>query len=398
MKILFVLPSYEPSWAYGGTVTATVNLCRELARQGEDVTVWTNNCDGQGGTIDVALEQLYELSGVKVRYFSTNFETRKAFLSWDMVRFAHRHIGEFDIVDLSMIWQLTGFFIAREMRIQRVPYVVTPHSSLMAHAFLGVGNQTIKKLYWRLFGKATIRKAQRVHYLCNGEQRESEKTLRVPYYVIPNGVPLPDGARRTENRQKVREKHKLSQDSFLLLSLGRIHHKKQLHLVLQALPELISSGLDIKLLVVGNIEDLDYYEVLRGIEAEMGLADHIVWLSSIPHEQVNAYYHAADLLVLTSLIEGVSMAVTEAMAQGLPLLGSYGIANADDLIADKAGIIVDQDPQSVANLLRNLVVDPMQLQDLRKNALCSVRARYDVGVVAQQTLVTFSDLIAAAKP
>lgn len=398
MKALFVLPSYEPSWAFGGTVTATVNLCRELARQGADVTVWTTNCDGKGGTLDLALDRDHDLGGVTVRYFPTNFETRKAFLSWGMVKYARAHIGEFDIVDMSMIWQLTGFFVAGAARARGVPYVVTPHSSLMAHAFWGVGNQKVKSLYWRLFGATVIRNATKLHYLCGGEERESRKVIDHPHYLIPNGVPISEANDKVANRAAVRARHGISDESFVLLSLGRVHPKKQLHLVFEALPLLADSPIEIKLLVVGNVEDVDYLARLKALEAEHRLQDRIIWSPQIPHDQVASFYHAADLLVLTSLIEGVSMAVTEAMAEDLPLLGSEGIANADDLAADGAGLIAGQSAEAIAQSLRNLFATPEALTLLCDSVRRSVRSRYDITVVARQTYDVFASLVSNDHP
>ncbi|MEM9502325.1 MAG: glycosyltransferase [Cyanobacteria bacterium P01_E01_bin.43] len=395
MKILFILPSYEPSWAYGGTVTATVNLCRALVAQGVSVTVWTTNCDGQGGVVDVDLGREYSLGGVTVRYFSTNFEKRKAFWSWGMVQHAKVHIRDFDIVDMSMIWQLTGPIIAHIARTRGVPYIVTPHSSLMAHAFWGVGNQKIKQTFWRLFGARMVHGATKLHYLCNGEERESRRVIDLPHYTIPNGVAVPERSNKARNRAVVRARHGIGPDSFVLLYLGRIHPKKQLHLVLEAIPLLVGAGANIKLLIVGNVEDSDYHARLKSLEAVHELQDQIIWCPPIPHGEVTSYYHAGDMLVLTSLIEGVSMAVTEAMAEGLPLLGSSGIANADDLAADGAGIIADQTPAAIARAIRKVLDDPATLTELQENVQRSMETRYNIAVVARQTLDAFTQVLAA---
>ena len=105
MKVLQVVPSYEPAWAFGGTVTATSNLCRALAKKGIDVTVYTTNADGKGGYLDVPLNESVDLSGVKVWYFHCDLFPKKAFYSRGLVKKLDETIENFDLVDMSAMWQ-----------------------------------------------------------------------------------------------------------------------------------------------------------------------------------------------------------------------------------------------------------------------------------------------------
>jgi hypothetical protein len=43
MKVLHIIPSYEPAWHLGGVVTAVSQLCRGLVQHGMEVTVFTTD-------------------------------------------------------------------------------------------------------------------------------------------------------------------------------------------------------------------------------------------------------------------------------------------------------------------------------------------------------------------
>ncbi len=63
MKVLAIFPGYEPAWAFGGVARSGGRLCRALASEGVDVTVYTTNLNGAGGTLDMAVRQPVDRGG-----------------------------------------------------------------------------------------------------------------------------------------------------------------------------------------------------------------------------------------------------------------------------------------------------------------------------------------------
>ncbi len=58
MRMLFVLPVYEPAYSLGGGVVSLVStLCRALVKQGVSVTLYTTNATGKDRPLDVPLSQ-----------------------------------------------------------------------------------------------------------------------------------------------------------------------------------------------------------------------------------------------------------------------------------------------------------------------------------------------------
>jgi hypothetical protein len=58
MRLLLVTPAYEPAWRYGGVVTSNCTLCRELAKLGISVTVYTTNASASKRPLDVPLDPI----------------------------------------------------------------------------------------------------------------------------------------------------------------------------------------------------------------------------------------------------------------------------------------------------------------------------------------------------
>jgi glycosyltransferase involved in cell wall biosynthesis len=123
-----------------------------------------------------------------------------------------------------------------------------------------------------------------------------------------------------------------------LLSVGTITPRKG-HLVLvEALGEL--TGLDWRLDCAGSLErDPRTAMALRKRIAALGLGTRVRLLGELPPSALRGLYARADLFVLASLFEGYGMAYAEALARGLPVLGTTGGAIADTVPTD-AGILV----------------------------------------------------------
>jgi glycosyltransferase involved in cell wall biosynthesis len=90
-------------------------------------------------------------------------------------------------------------------------------------------------------------------------------------------------------------------------------------------------------------------------------------------ERLAALYDSADLFVLASRFEGYGMACAEALAHGLPVIGTNAGA-VPDTIPHDAGLLVDADDvAALADALRRAIVDSHLRQKLSEAALAAAR-------------------------
>jgi glycosyltransferase involved in cell wall biosynthesis len=99
-----------------------------------------------------------------------------------------------------------------------------------------------------------------------------------------------------------------------------------------------------------------------------GLRERVTLTGAVAPEYVTEFYAAADLFVLPSRLEGYGMAFTEAIAHGLPVIGTTAPA-IPETVPDTAGILVPpNDVDAFAGALRRLIVDGAHRQLLAAGA------------------------------
>jgi glycosyltransferase involved in cell wall biosynthesis len=81
---------------------------------------------------------------------------------------------------------------------------------------------------------------------------------------------------------------------------------------------------------------------------------------ALPSKQIRALYTAADLFVLASRFEGYGMVYAEALAHGLPVIGTTAGA-IPDTVPPSAGVLVEPDDvKALARALKMLIENPKE--------------------------------------
>ncbi|WP_020618767.1 glycosyltransferase family 4 protein [Paenibacillus daejeonensis] len=152
------------------------------------------------------------------------------------------------------------------------------------------------------------------------------KILQKRLHLAHNGVEIEDLSEleRARCRQQIRKEWQTSQESKVMVIIGQVAPWKRQEDAIAAAERLIWEGQDVYLWVVGapkfRQENIDYFRDLRERVAEAGLLDRIRFTGF--REDVTAICCAADLLLLCSDNEPFGRVITEAMAQGVPVVGT----------------------------------------------------------------------------
>jgi glycosyltransferase involved in cell wall biosynthesis len=114
----------------------------------------------------------------------------------------------------------------------------------------------------------------------------------------------------------------------------------------------------------------------KGIDEDIrrcNLSDRVAVLGAVPPERITALYAAADLFVLASRFEGYGMVYAEAIAHGLPVIGTTAGAIPDTVPA-AAGVLVPPDEApALASVLRRLIENPEERRQLAAAACAAAR-------------------------
>lgn len=195
--------------------------------------------------------------------------------------------------------------------------------------------------------------------------------------VVPNGI-TPRAPRRT--RDAVRRELGIAPGVPLLLHVGRFAAQKNHALLLDALGHLDGA---LQLLLVGS--GPDEVAVARRIAAD-GLGDRVRLLGR--RDDVPDLMAAADLLLMPSRFEGLSLVLLEAMAARLPIVAcrSPGIADALD---DASAWLTDAAPDAFAGAIVDALAAPDERQVRAERAAARQAADFTATRMADDTIAAY---------
>lgn len=189
--------------------------------------------------------------------------------------------------------------------------------------------------------------------------------------VVPNGVPGID--RQREPRRP--------QEPWTIGMVALLRERKGLETLLKCLP-LLKADTGVKLKIVGPFESSEYEHRIHALAAELKIEDQIEWTGF--SSDVTAELLQMDILVLPSVLaEGMPMVLLEAMAAGVPLVGSQVDGITDVIQHEHNGLLSDPGcPDSLAQQLNRILNEQTDWHFLRTNCLLDFQARYSSTVMA----------------
>jgi glycosyltransferase involved in cell wall biosynthesis len=381
LRVLHVIPSYLPATRYGGPVFATHALCSALARQGCDVTVFTTSIDGDRD-IPVKAGACVLLDGVRVRYFASPF-LRRLYYAPAMAR-ALRSEPAFDLVHTHSIFLWPMWAAARAARQRAIPYIVSPRGMLVRD-LVRRRSTALKRAWIALVERSNIRHASALHVTSDVEAMEVRRfgLSLPPLFSIPNGVDRPVA------QADVRIDPLFDTGEPIVLALGRIHWKKGLDRLIEAMRSVPRA----RLMIVGNDED-DYAGQLRRIAAQHGVAERVFIRGPAFGAEKEAIYRRSTMLALPSLSENFGNVVLEAMACGCPAVVTPQVGAASIVGELGGGAIAEGDAATFGAAMRSLLEDPSRLAAMRDGLAERVLGRYSWDAIASQMLEMYREVIA----
>ncbi len=137
--------------------------------------------------------------------------------------------------------------------------------------------------------------------------------------IIPGGVDL-KRFRPFGDKMEIRQRLNIPQDRVVLLTVRNLVQRMGLENLVHSLRIIIDKAPDL-FLVLGGSGPLK--DSLAALMRQMGLESHIRFTGFISEDELPDYYRMADFFVLpTRELEGFGLVTLEAMASGLPVMGT----------------------------------------------------------------------------
>lgn len=208
--------------------------------------------------------------------------------------------------------------------------------------------------------------------------------------IVPNGVDVEKFSRKLPvgGREELRKSFGFSESDVVLVTASRLSLKNGIDDLIRSLTSLPPN---IKCLIAGDGEDA---EKLRVLTEKKGLANRVVFLGSRSHDELPGILQASDIFVRASLSEGLGNSFLEAMAAGIPIIGTPVGGIPDFLTDGETGVFCQpRDPESIAAAVRRIQEEPGLRERLIANGERLVRAQYDWNGIAERIHGVLASLV-----
>ena len=371
MRILLASEWFTPD--VGGVASHVRDLAINLARRGHEVAILTRKKQGR----ERSVYNLIELE--QVEYFKI-FHS----LSGNGILKNILNIYNPDVVHAHHAFTPIPLITLRVASVNGFSTVLTNHS-----AYFYDYDYLLKTLGYIVFPIRTVlRKVDKVIAVSSvaakfiGSFVSSSKIS-----IIPNGVDTlkfkPYGSRiYRENFDS----------DFVILYVGRLVHRKGVHLLVESMSYLKKEIPDAKLVIAGS--GPLFYTIIEKIEAN-NLRDRVILLGKVSDEELPDLYRSADVFVLPSIYgESFGIVVLEAMASGLPVVAS-AVGGVKELIKNREnGLLLDnKTPPTIAGHLIELYQDCSLRRKLASKARETAVKKFDWRIISAKIEKVYEETI-----
>ena len=376
-RIVMVLPAYLPE-SFGGAAQQTRRLSQALARRGAAVTLLAPRlargtpAQEREGSVEVRRYLLRAAPNLGGRHVD-------AFLWWCgcMCTWLWRNRRSYDVIYV-VHGRLHAFPAAIAGKWLGKPVLVRPGRGGEAHFDLSVVQR--KRLLGPFFARGIARNT--TAWVANTREIVADLSRwgvpRERVHTIPNGIDIPEDGRRQRSNGLVR-----------FLSMGRLDSEKRVDQTIRAF-----AGLPVdtpaQLTILG---DGPCRPELEALSRRLGQEGRIVFTGAVG--DVTPYLNEADVYVSTSVSEGMSNALLEAMSSGVMPVVSR-VSGADDLVEEGvSGLLFPPGDENAlgTRLEKSLAMTVEERRATGEAAQEAIRARFSLETVAERHLALYCDLI-----
>lgn len=257
---------------------------------------------------------------------------------------------------------------ARTLREQiDVPVVFTYHTKFDIEINHAVSNRLLQKSAVRMLVD-NISACDEVWVVSQGAG-ESLRSLgyQGEYIVMENGVDFPKGAVSNEECAALRHELGIPAEVPVYLFVGRLRWYKGIRLILDALAGLQASGKDFRMVFVGDGMEKDEMEDYAD---KLQLGGKCIFTGSVQDRQMlRTYFSMADLFLFPSTYDTYGIVVREAAACGLASVLVKGSCAAEGTVHGENAYHIDEEAQSLRDLLLHHGQDRTSMGRLGQNAM-----------------------------
>ena len=334
----------------GGAQENTLLCCEDLRRDyGDDVLLITGPAVGPEGS----LLQRARAAGVPLAVVPSLERNIHPWRDWQALRAIRRELQAFR-PDVVHTHSAKGGFLGRLAAHRlRVPAIIHTVHGAPFHAY----QSAMAREFFRRCEKFAAKRCDRLVSVADAMTNQLVAARVAPrnkFVTIYSGMEVDQFLRADELRYAVRRELGYDAGQIVIGKVARLFHLKGHDLLIDAIAQLVRRHPAVQLLLVG---DGSLQQQLRQQVERAGLTGHVRFLGLVGPERVPGLMAAMDIVVHTSLREGLARVLPQALITGRPVV-SFDIDGAREVvIPGETGFLVPQDLAGCVAALEALVND-----------------------------------------
>ncbi len=339
MKIAFLTREYPPDTLWGGEAVAYYNLARGLAERGHEVHVI---CQAVDKPKDFLQEGVFiHRVGTNSKRYSAIARINYSFHAWQKLKkiIKKRRI---EIV-VAPYWSAEGFlYCLRKQTPLIVQTTSSPRDAIRTKSYSGIG-QLLNLKILSFLADFTARRANRII----ADSKANYDQVIEEIHIKPDKINIVhltvDASKFRFVESGFRHRLGIPPQMPLILSIGRLEARKGIHILSQAIPEVVKNIPEVKFVLVGRDtntapEGGSFKRYIIDNAQVYDCQNNLVFFDSLPEDELIQLYSACDAFVFPSLKESFGLPVIEAMACGKPV------------VATPVGIVPELEPYRLKGL------------------------------------------------
>ncbi len=227
---------------------------------------------------------------------------------------------------------------------------------------------------------------------------QSIKEILTETYGVTQGISvLPTGIEVAQYQQAeagdIRQQRGWAEDDVVLISVGRLAKEKNFATLITAVAPVIRKNRPVRLVILGEGEERAGLEALA---AELGVAERVNLLGTIPFDEVPNYLKAADIFCFASITETQGLVTLEAMATGLPVVAVDATGTRDAVADGVEGLLTPNEAEALTAALTKMVEDETMRQKMAETAVHKAN-EFDIQKLAKRLVQVYEEAIEARK-
>jgi glycosyltransferase involved in cell wall biosynthesis len=212
--------------------------------------------------------------------------------------------------------------------------------------------------------------------------------------TIHNGVDLP--SRLRPEKCELRKRFGLEQASYVVASVGHIRQIKGFDVLIQVASEVRKHLPDIVFVIAGEAHEPEHASHLKETIAALGLETNVVFLGAVA--DVHGLLRCSDIFCLLSRSEGLSNALLEAMACGLPCVATDVGGNPELVLPSQTGFLVAaDDAEAPAAYITGLLRSPDRARAMGVAGRQLFEERFTTESMMRRLTDSYEQLLLAAR-